>query len=64
VALVGHEPMLSSLAAWLVTGDRRRGAMFEIKKGAALVLDGEPRPGGMRLVASLPPKTLRRIAQR
>jgi phosphohistidine phosphatase len=64
VALVGHEPMLSSLAAWLVLGDKTAGAKFAVKKGAALVLDGAPRPGAMQLAASLPPKALRRIAGR
>jgi phosphohistidine phosphatase len=64
VALVGHEPMLSSLAAWLVVDDKTLGAKFPLKKGAALVLEGAPRPGEMRIVASLPPKTLRRIARR
>jgi len=64
VALVGHEPMLSELAAWLVLGDKRRGSKFPFKKGGVLVLEGDPRPGAMRLVASLPPKTLRRIARR
>jgi len=64
VALVGHEPMLSSLAAWLVLDDKSLGAKFPLKKGAALVLEGAPRPGEMRLVASFPPKSLRRIARR
>jgi phosphohistidine phosphatase len=64
VALVGHEPMLSALAAWLVLGDKRRGAKFPVKKGGVLVLEGDARPGAMRLVASLPPKALRRIAGR
>ena len=63
VALVGHEPMLSALAAWLVFGDRRRGAKLPAKKGGVLMLEGELRPGAMRLVASLPPKALRKIAR-
>jgi phosphohistidine phosphatase len=63
VALVGHEPMLSSLAAWLVLGDKSRGAKFELKKGGAIVLDGELRPGAMRVVALLPPKALRKMAR-
>ncbi len=62
LALVGHEPHLSTLLAWLVSGDRTLGAHVELKKGAVAVLEGEPRPGGMELVALLPPKVLRRVA--
>lgn len=61
VAVVGHEPHLSSLLALLVAGDRTLGARLELKKGAVAVLEGEPRPGGMQLVALLPPKVLRRL---
>jgi phosphohistidine phosphatase len=63
VALVGHDPWLSMLAAWLVTGDRRLGPRFPMKKGGMIVLEGELRPGAMRLAASLPPKALRRMAR-
>lgn len=59
-ALVGHEPWLSELIALLVVGDRGDGdARFELKKGAVAHLVGSPRPGGMRLVALMPPKLLR-----
>lgn len=64
VALVGHEPWLSALAAWLVAGNRDRGSRFVLKKGGVLILDGEPKPGAMRLVASMPPKVLRRLGRR
>lgn len=64
VALVGHEPWLSQLAAWLTTGDARLGAKFRMKKGGVVVLDGEPRPGAMRVVAAIPPKVLRRAGNR
>ena len=64
VALVGHEPWLGMLAAWLVTGDRARGARFPLKKGGVIVLDGTLRAGAMRLVAALPPRTLRRVGRR
>lgn len=60
VALVGHEPHLSSLLAWLVLGDAAEGGRFELKKGAVARLVGEPTPGAMRLVALLTPKSLRR----
>jgi phosphohistidine phosphatase len=63
VALVGHEPWLSQLAAWLTTGDRRLGSKFRMKKGGVIVLEGDPRPGAMRLVAALPPKVLRRAGK-
>ncbi len=63
VALVGHEPMLSSLAAWLVLGDKARGSQLELKKGAVAALQGDLRPGAMRLVALFPPKALRRMSR-
>lgn len=59
VALVGHEPWLSMLLAWLVTGDAGHGRGFELKKGSVARLDGDPVPGGMALTALLPPKLLR-----
>lgn len=61
LALVGHEPHLSTLLALLVSGDRTLGARVELKKGAVAMLEGEPRPGGMELLALLPPKVLRRL---
>ena len=60
-ALVGHEPWLSELLAWLLTGRREHAAAFALKKGAVALLEGEPRPGEMRLVALHPPKTLRAL---
>lgn len=73
LACVGHEPHLSSLALWLVTGwhasgderhEVRNAGGFELAKGGVLVLEGEPRPGGMRLVASYPPSALRKLSRR
>ena len=61
LALVGHEPWLSELVAWLVTGDAGDGACFELKKGAVAVLEGRPLPAAMTLRALLPPKVLRRF---
>jgi phosphohistidine phosphatase len=60
LAVVGHEPHLSNLLSWLVTGEADGGACFELKKGAVAQLEGEPGPGGMRLCALLSPKVLRR----
>jgi phosphohistidine phosphatase len=55
VALVGHEPWLSQLAAWLTADDPREATIFELKKGAVLWLVGDPHPGAMRVRALLPP---------
>ena len=60
LAVVGHEPHLTSLLSWLVTGDDSGGASYELKKGAVAQLEGDPGPGGMRLLSILPPKVLRR----
>lgn len=67
-AVVGHEPWLSQLAAWLVLGwrvyqDDPAHQPFEIKKGAALQLSGAPQPGAMRLVAAYPPAALRALGR-
>jgi phosphohistidine phosphatase len=64
VALVGHEPHLGALLAWLVTGDPGRGERFCFKKGGVALLVGEPRPGAMTLEGLLTPKLLRRIGAR
>ncbi|HEX2733269.1 MAG TPA: histidine phosphatase family protein [Polyangiaceae bacterium] len=62
VAVVGHEPWLSELAAWLTLGDPGRASMFILKKGGVIWLEGECAPGQMRLSAALPPKVLRSAA--
>lgn len=59
LAVVGHEPHLSSLLAWLVLGDADAGAKFELKKGAVARLEGDVFPGGMRLRALWTPRVLR-----
>ena len=61
VALVGHEPWMSELLAWLITGSPAAGAMFAFKKGGVAWLEGPLRPGGMVLRAYLPPKVLRAL---
>lgn len=68
-ALVGHEPWLSELAFWLISGWRHydgKGAALPIslKKGGVLHLSGLPRPGEMSLVALYPPRALRRLGKR
>jgi phosphohistidine phosphatase len=64
VAVVGHEPYLSELIAWMVIGNRDRAASFALKKGAVASLAGEPRPGGMVLLSVLPPAVLGRVRRR
>jgi phosphohistidine phosphatase len=62
VAVVGHEPWLSELTAWLVTGELG-GAQIVLKKGSVVHLRGEPEPGRMELRASMPPKVLVALAK-
>ncbi len=63
VALVGHAPALSQLAAWLVAGDRAAAERFPLGKGGAAWLRGEPRAGAMQLVAWLPSGVSSRVAE-
>ncbi len=58
-AVVGHEPWLSELVAWLAFGDTRHGDALEIKKAGVVWLEGSAVPGGMKLVALLPPAIIR-----
>jgi phosphohistidine phosphatase len=60
-AVVGHEPWLGELVAWLAFGDTRHGDALVIKKGGVLWLEGTVVPGGMQIRASIPPKLLRAI---
>jgi len=60
-AVVGHEPWLGELVAWLAFGDTRHGDAITIKKAGVLWLDGTAVPGGMQLRASIPPKLLRAL---
>ena len=57
VAVVGHEPHLSKLAAHLLA--EGSAPLFELKKGGAALLDLKAR----RLLALLPPKVLRRLGR-
>ena len=52
-AVVGHEPLLGTFGALLLTG-RGDGMSVSFRKGAALVLEGELAAGGMALRAFLP----------
>lgn len=61
VALVGHEPWMGELVSLLLVGTPH-GASVRMKKGAVCWLAGEPRPGGAQLIAHLPPRALRAVA--
>jgi phosphohistidine phosphatase len=60
-AIVGHEPWLSELIAWLAFGDPHHGEALDLKKGGVVWLDGTAVPGGMMIRAMLPPKLLRAL---
>ncbi len=62
VALVGHEPWISELCAWLLTA-RREGQAFPFKKGGVALLDGPPKPGQMKLLGFWAPRLLRRLGE-
>ena len=63
VALVGHEPNVSSLASLLVAGDEGSLAL-EAKKGGVVLITfaGPPAPGSGVLRWSVTPKILRALA--
>jgi phosphohistidine phosphatase len=60
-ALVGHEPMLGKLAAFLLAGPQGK-PLFEFKKGGVACLESENglRPGAFRLLWLATPRLLRR----
>lgn len=62
VAAVGHEPSLSQILAWLLTGTERK--LFTFRKGGACLLElpDEPAGGTATLVWALTPAQLRRLA--
>lgn len=68
VGLVGHEPYLSQLCAWLVTGWQvhdapgRRGAI-ELKKGAVAWLEGDALPGAFVLRGLWSPRVLKHLTR-
>jgi phosphohistidine phosphatase len=59
--VVGHEPWLGELAAWLAFGDTRHGDALIIKKCGVVWLEGTAVPGGMQVRAAIPPRLLRAI---
>jgi phosphohistidine phosphatase len=62
VAAVGHEPSLSQILGWLLTGADRR--LFAFRKGGACLLEfaDEPAAGTATLSWALTPAQLRRLA--
>jgi phosphohistidine phosphatase len=61
VAIVGHEPHLSGLTSWLLTGRKR--SFISLKKGAACLLEfGEqPKAGAATLMWALASSQLRQL---
>jgi len=61
LAVVGHGPHVGFLVGWLLTG--RHESFFEMKKGAAAMLEFEdpPAPGAARLLWALAPSHLRKL---
>jgi len=60
VAVVGHEPHLSGLIHWLVSGTKKS-SRIDLKKGGACLIefDGKPGVGQGRMAWLLPPSVLR-----
>lgn len=63
VGVVGHEPWLSELLCWLLTGETDSAAQLELKKGGIAWLEGPLEPGKMRLKAVLTPRVLRLLGE-
>ena len=61
VAVVGHEPWLGELVAWLAFGDGRHGEALALRKSGIVWLQGTVVPGGMMIRAIVPPKLLRAL---
>lgn len=61
IVLVGHEPHLSKVIGWFLTGDER--GYVALKKGQAALLETAKAEGARAtLVWSVPSKALRRLA--
>lgn len=63
IALVGHEPWVGELCAWLVGGWPEDGCSLPFKKGGVALLEGERQPGRSHLSSFLPPRVLRSLAR-
>ena len=60
VALVGHEPYLSELTSYLLTGDKAR-VNFKFKKAMVVQLGGALSAGGMTLHVVLPASIYKKL---
>ena len=60
-AVVGHEPWLGELIAWLAFGDSRLGDGLDLKKGGITWLAGTAVPGGMMIRTIITPRVLRAL---
>lgn len=63
VAVVGHEPWMSELMAWLMYGRSDLSGAIAFKKGGVAWLRGDLRPGSMTLCSFFAPKHLRRAGR-
>jgi len=61
VALVGHQPWMGELLAWLIAAGQPDASGFAFKRGGVAWLEGQPKPGRMALRAFLPPNVLRAL---
>lgn len=60
-AVVGHEPWLGELIAWLAFGDTKHGDALMLKKAGVVWLEGSAVPGGMQIRAFVPPSFVRAV---
>ncbi|HXO19947.1 MAG TPA: histidine phosphatase family protein [Thermoanaerobaculia bacterium] len=63
IAVVGHEPSISLILSWLLTGSERR--LFSFRKGGACLIEfaGEVGAGTATLLWALTPAQLRGLAE-
>ena len=61
IAAVGHEPWLSMLAAWLLSGSAS-GLAIAFRKAAVMTLEGDLRAGGMTLTGFLPMRSVKALS--
>jgi phosphohistidine phosphatase len=61
MAVVGHEPSLSTLATWLLTGSRESRLMLRKGGACAIEFTAPPRAGEGQLLWLLTPAQLRRL---
>ena len=62
VALVGHEPYLSSLTSYLLSGSKEH-VRVRFRKGMIVRLDGPLKAGHMELHSALPPHLIKQLAK-